>query len=102
MPASVYAYGDGMFRVDDGVLEVFSRSVQGSVRVPVVWLGVSFEDRKNDVLRVQIGLTSEGAPFYGDRLISTGPLTQLDVPASEGPHLRAFFDEIAHQSGRAG
>jgi hypothetical protein len=99
--ATRYSYGERVFLADDEVLEVFGRNVDGSKRYPLVWVGVQIETRKNDQIRVSAGLAQAGEPFWTDRILSTGPLSQVDLPSSEEPSIRAFFDELARLSGRA-
>jgi hypothetical protein len=99
--ATRYSYGDRLFLADDDVVEVFGRSVDGSKRYPIEWVGVQIDPHKGDQIRLQVGLTGAGQPFYCDRVISSGPLAQIDLPASEEPAVRDFFDELARRSGRA-
>jgi hypothetical protein len=96
-----YEYGERLFLADDAVVEVFGRLVDGSKRYPLAWVGVSLEERKGDQVRVRVGVTNDGKPFYTDDVNSSGPLSQVDLPASELPALQAFFDELARRSGRA-
>jgi hypothetical protein len=99
--ATRYSYGERLFLAGDEVLEVFGRNVDGSKRFPLAWIGVQIESRKNDEIRVSAGLAQPGEPFWTSRILTTGPLSQVDLPASEEPSVRAFFDELARLSGRA-
>ena len=99
--ATRYSYGDRLFLADDEILEVFGRNVDGSKRFPLAWVGVRIESRKNDQIRVSAGLAQPGQTFWTDRIVTTGPLSEIDLPASEEPAVRAFFDELARLSGRA-
>jgi hypothetical protein len=95
-----YAYGERLFLADGEVLEVFGRVVDGSKRFPLAWIGVQIESRKNDEIRVSAGLAQAGEPFWTSRIMTTGPLSEVDLPASEEPAVRAFFEELARLSGR--
>jgi hypothetical protein len=96
-----YSYGERIFLAGDDVLEVFGRLVDGSKRFPIAWIGVQIETRKNDQIRVSAGLAQAGEPFWTDRILTNGPLSQFDLPASEEPAVRAFFDELARRAGRS-
>jgi hypothetical protein len=99
--ATRYSFGERVFLADDDVLEVFGRNVDGSKRFPLAWIGVQIESRKNDQIRVSAGLAQAGEPFWTGRILTTGPLSEVDLPTSEEPAVRAFFDELARLSGRA-
>jgi hypothetical protein len=96
-----YSCGERLFLAGDEVLEVFGRNVDGSKRFPLAWVGVQIESRKGDQIRVSAGLAQAGEPFWTNRIMTTGPLSEVDLPAIEEPAVRAFFDELARRAGRA-
>jgi hypothetical protein len=96
-----YVHDDTVMLLEDEVLEIFSRVVEGSGRIPLVWAGARLEPRKGDQIRVHVGTSqSPNAPFYDDGVRQIGPW-EFDVPATEEQELRAFFDEAARRAGRS-
>lgn len=94
------AYPDVLVRIDDAVIETFKRVVVGSQRTPLAWAGVQLQPRKGDVIRVSVGTSQDPSdPFYNDHVLGGGGFS-FDVPASEEPRLREFFDEAARRAGR--
>jgi hypothetical protein len=92
-----YAYDDMYIRLHDDVIEVFRRGVEGSYRTPLRWAGVEFTPRKNDQFRIGVGQrTDDGKPFYSAVLGSSR--FWFEIPASEQPRVRAFFDEVARRA----
>jgi len=57
--------------------------------------------RADDTVRVTLGLAPAGEPLYTGRVISTGPLSRIDLPGSEEGRAHGFFDEAARIAGRA-
>lgn len=99
--AGYYSYNGHLMRVDDGVLEVFSRSVFGSKRIPLEWVCVSLESGKHDQLRVEVGMANvPGPPFYSRPTFRDAPFN-FDIPATEEATLRAFLDDAARSVGRS-
>ncbi len=95
-----YRYEGHMLRLADGVLEQFALLVAGSVRTPLAWCCASLEPRKHDVVRVQLGTSTEAdAPFYSAPSFVNQAFT-FEIPAGEEPRLRAFLDEAARLGGR--
>jgi hypothetical protein len=100
MDVMALAYDDTLVRMDDSVIELFRRIVVGSQRIPLVWAGVQLKPKKGDQIHVNVGTSIEPTgPFYKDGIISNGAFN-FDVPASEEPRLREFFDEAARRAGR--
>ena len=86
-----YLFDGYLLRVEDGVIERFSRAIAGSYRIPLAWASAEFEQRKHDVVRVQIGMTTDPeAPFFSSPAF-TNPAFTLEVPSSEEPRLREFL-----------
>jgi hypothetical protein len=96
-----YEYDGHLLRVEDAVLEQFSRVVLGSERIPLAWLAVGLEPRKHDQVRVEIGMASSpDAPFYSSPAFREARFN-FEIPASEEAKLRAFLDAAARSVGRA-
>jgi len=99
-----YAFEDRLILLDGLAIELFAQFAQfaeGSTRLPLVWLMVRFDERKDDKLRVHLGTGPAGGPFYSDDARALSALGQFDVPSTELPRLREFFDEAARRAGRA-
>ncbi len=95
-----YRYEGHILRLADGILEQFALHVAGSVRTPLAWSCASVEVRKHDVVRVQIGTTTQtDAPFYSSPSFMSQAFT-FEIPAVEEERLRAFLDEAARLAGR--
>jgi hypothetical protein len=98
--ATEYVFEGYMLRVEDGVLEQFSRMIAGSYRVPLAWASAQFEQRKHDLVRVQIGTaTDQQTPFFSD-VAFTNPAFTIEVPSAEEPRLREFLQAAARAVGR--
>jgi hypothetical protein len=95
-----YRYEAHLLRVADGVLEQFALHIAGSIRTPLLWACASLEARKHDVVRVQIGTTTEAdASFYSAPSFMNQSFT-FEIPAMEEQRLRVFLDEAARLGGR--
>jgi hypothetical protein len=95
-----YVFEGYLLRVEDGVIEQFSRAIAGSYRVPLAWASAQFEQRKHDVVRVQIGMATEPEASFFSSVAFTNPAFTLEVPAFEEPRLREFLQEAARAAGR--
>jgi hypothetical protein len=96
-----YVFEGYLLRVEDGVIEQFSRAIAGSYRVPLAWASAQFEQRKHDAVRVQIGMAADpAASFFSDVAFTNAAFT-LDIPSSEERRLREFLQAAARTAGRA-
>jgi hypothetical protein len=99
MSPLTFSHGEALIIVDGPVLEVFRRSVEGSLRVPLPWLGAWLDTER---MRIAIGArTIAGGPVYCERPQSLTGFWRLPVQAGAVPDLRAFFAEVAALSERA-
>ena len=96
-----YAFEDRLILLDGLALELFAQFADGSTRLPLAWLVVRFEERKDDKVRVHLGTGPACGPFYSDDARALSALGQFDLPSTELPRLREFFDEAARRAGRA-
>jgi hypothetical protein len=96
-----YAFEDNLVRVEDGVIEQFSRAIAGSYRVPLAWASAQFEQRKHDVVRVQIGIASDPQASFFSSIAFTNPGFTIELPSSQEPRLREFLQAAAQTAGRA-
>ena len=95
MPRLEYAYASWLIRADDGTLEMFGRNILGSLRTPLQWAGVQTETRKDQSLRVSVGIQPDDTmPFDSKSVVTSGPW-QITVPSSEAPRLHAFLTDLA-------
>ena len=95
-----YTFQDHLIRVENGVIEQFSRTIAGSMRTPMAWAAAQLEARKHDMVRVQIGVASgPDAPFFTDIAFMSTAFT-FEIPADEEPRLRAFLADAARAAGR--
>lgn len=98
MPSVEYAYDNWLVRVDDDILEVFNRSMLGSLRVPLAWVGVQTEFRKDQSLRVHFGLApDDNEPFDSNTVITGGPWMITIAPgdvAEFQAHLAVIADAV--------
>ncbi|MCS7481413.1 hypothetical protein ACFFQW_23070 [Umezawaea endophytica] len=98
MTPLTFSHGDALIIVDGPVLEVFQRSVEGSNRIPLAWLGAWLDTER---MRIAIGRrTITGGPVYTERPQSLIGFSRLPVQAEAVAHLRAFFAEVAVLAGR--
>ena len=87
--------------VDDTVIEVFRRLVEGSLRIPLIWAGATLKPKKGGEVQVEIGIASNATdPFYSDSVITYGGFI-FSVPQSEEPNLRSVLDEAARRGQRS-
>jgi hypothetical protein len=101
VPTTAFTADGHLLQFADGVLEHFAAHVAGSVRMPAVWTCANLEQRKGDLVRVEIGTTTDpAAPFYSSPMFRSAAFV-FDLPAADEPRLRAFLDEVARESGRA-
>jgi hypothetical protein len=96
-----YAFEGCLLRVEDGVIEQFSRGVAGSYRVPLAWASAQLELRKHDAVRVQIGMATDPAASFFSDVAFTNPAFTLELPSSEETRLREFLQAAAQTAGRA-
>jgi hypothetical protein len=81
-------------------MEQFSQVIAGSYRVLLAWASAQFEERKHDVVRVQIGIASDRQASFFSSVAFTNPAFTLDIPSSEEPRLREFLQSAARTAGR--
>ncbi|MEO6088061.1 MAG: hypothetical protein ABIQ18_33615 [Umezawaea sp.] len=99
MTPLTFSHGEALFITDGPVLEVFRRSVEGSNRIPLAWLGAWLDTER---MRIAIGTrTITGGPIYSERPQALTGFWRLPVQAGAVPELRAFFAEVAALAGRA-
>ncbi|MFD7660154.1 hypothetical protein ACFV4N_39765 [Actinosynnema sp. NPDC059797] len=102
MSALTFDHGDTLIIVDDRVLEVFRRGVEGSHRIPLAWLGAWLDTGKPGRTRIVIGArTTAGGPVYSEQPQQLSAVWRLPVE-DEGAlaRYRAFFAEVAALAGR--
>jgi hypothetical protein len=93
--------GEVVIVADDFAIEVFTRSFQESSRLPTAWVGVSYEQRKHEQIRVKFGWAKDPAgPMYGENADLLQGTRFFELPNTEEPALRAFFAEAAGRAGR--
>jgi hypothetical protein len=98
--APEYAYEGQLIRVEDGVLELFSRTVLGSLRLPLGWVSARLQPQKHDTLLVEIGTTDDpSAPFFAPPAIRNAAFN-FQIPSSEEARLRGFLEDAARSVGR--
>jgi len=101
MTALTFSHGETLIIVDGQVLEVFKRRVEGSNRIPLVWLGVWLDTRNPDRLRISVGAqTTAGRPVYSEQPQELAGFSRLPVEAAAVPQHRTFFAEVAAVAGR--
>jgi hypothetical protein len=99
MTALTFRHGEALIIVDGPVLEVFRRTVEGSIRIPLVWLGAWLDTER---MRIAIGTrTIPGGPVYSERPQALSGFWRLPINAEAVPELRAFFAEVADLAGRS-
>jgi hypothetical protein len=95
------ALEDSLLRLDNGIVEVFKRSYDKSLRVPAAWVGVETHPEKHDRLQVRIGTASPIGPVvYGEGVSVLGGYWPIEVDAVDEPQVRGFFEQVASASGR--
>ena len=99
--ADDYMFEGYLVRIEDGVPEQFSQAIAGSYRVPLVWASAQFEQRKHDVVRVQIGVAADLQASFFSSVAFTNPAFTMDLPAAEEPRLRAFLEAAARTAARS-
>ncbi|MER5268015.1 hypothetical protein ABTZ99_38580 [Actinosynnema sp. NPDC002837] len=102
MSALTFGHDDDTLIIVDGqVLEVFQRRTEGSLRVPLAWLGVWLEADKPGRTRIVIGArTTPGGPVYSEQPQELYPFRRLPVSAEDVTRYRAFFVDVAALAGR--
>ncbi|XVS67600.1 hypothetical protein ACQPYE_16570 [Actinosynnema sp. CA-299493] len=101
MTALTFSHEDALIIVEGQVLEVFRRGSEGSLRVPLAWLGVWLDAGEPGRTRIAIGArTSPGGPVRTERPQELYPFWRLSVPAQDVTRYRDFFTEVAALAGR--
>ncbi|MCC8249384.1 hypothetical protein [Saccharothrix luteola] len=101
MTALTFGHADTLIIVEGQVLEVFQRGGEGSLRVPLAWLGVWLETDKPGRTRIVVGArTTPGGPVYSAQPLELYPFRRLPVDAEDVARYRAFFVEVAALAGR--
>jgi hypothetical protein len=99
--AREYTYEGQLIRIDDGVLELFSRTVLGSLRLPLAWVSAGLQPQKHDTLLVEIGTANDpSAPFFAPPAIRNAAFN-FQIPTSEEARLRGFLEDAARSAERA-
>jgi hypothetical protein len=98
---SEYTFGNYLLRVEGGVIEQFSRQIGLSYRLPVTWAAAEFENRKDDVVRVSIGVAADPtASFFSSIARTNTYVFTFEIPSGEEPRLRGFLSGAARDAGR--
>lgn len=94
------AVGENLLRADSDILEVFDYRWDVSFRVPLAWLGVNPVPQRNQLM-LRVGTAIPVGPvLYGSNVRVVGGSRLVFVPWADEPAVRAFFGQIASQTGR--
>ncbi|MFF1820423.1 hypothetical protein ACFVWG_24170 [Kribbella sp. NPDC058245] len=100
MEPMVFEHDDVYIHVDSGILEVFKQTPWiGGYRTPVKWAKIRFAPQKKGPSLLYLGYVKQSdEPLY-----ATAPVKlpwRLEIQTADEPLYRAFFTELARQSGR--
>jgi hypothetical protein len=97
-----FNFGDALLRVENGIFEFFHLGWEGSLRMPVAWLGVQPQTKKHDSVLLQIGTANPPEQvMYGDAVRVRGDSRPLEISATDEPQFRDFFSRVAEVAGRS-
>lgn len=91
-----------IFRVDNGIFEVFQAIHEGPMRVPLDWLSIKVDRPKHGQVFLRVGQAAEPGPvLYGQDATLAGVHRGVLISAADEPAVRALCARVAEGSGRS-
>jgi hypothetical protein len=92
-----------MLRADNGVVEVFQRGLEYSLRVPIAWLVVQPQPTRKDQLSILVGQGNPpGRVLFGASVaVNPRACRHVRMQVTDGPDVHAFFAKVAVLADRS-